>query len=133
MIRFYADHIATDTNVEHRVEIHDASFGGSAQKMKGVGPGWLSFSHQKLDPKNPLENPIQKGSLKVTLWVRNAAERSLLDDVLSASDTRFKLKYVVDSVTEWEGLLLPDLTTFTEDTPSRVTFVAKDFSYLEGV
>jgi len=133
MIRFWADHIATDTNVEQRIEIHDNGFNGTAQKMKGTGSDWMSFSHSKIDPQDPFGNPLQKGNLKVKLWIRNQQERDLLDNILAASDQRFKMRYVVDGNDEWEGFLLPDLSSYSEDNPSQATFTEKILVSLRGL
>jgi hypothetical protein len=65
--------------------------------------------------------------------------QNIIDSLIGADDTRYQvsLQYKdLDSdpfTTEWRGYIIPDLTTFEEDSkPYRANIVCRDFSVLSG-
>ena len=112
MIRAYADHIATDTNEEMRIEIHDSEFSGTPIHLIGAPPFGL-LQYESLNPRTVWSNPLQSGTLTLSVHIRNAAERALLTDILASDERRFTMVYKkgsdpyapVDGNTfTWQGL-----------------------------
>jgi hypothetical protein len=131
VLRHTADHITTETNQEVEVKIYDSLFEGSASKLKGTGSGWLSYTHQNLNPRQTLSQPIQKGEVKASVWIQNAGHRQFRDDLLRSGEGRFKMELYIEGSLEWTGYVLPDLCSYSEDVPEQLSITAKDFSLLK--
>src|SRR6056297_3598884 len=125
-LRYTADHVTTETNTEVEVRIYDSTFSGSSDKLKGTGSGWLSYTHQNLDPRQLVSNPIQKGQVSFTVHIQTSAHETFRDDVLQGDEGRFKVELYFAGSLEWTGYVLPDLCTYTESFDEQFTIVAKD-------
>jgi hypothetical protein len=130
-LRHTADHRTVETNQLVEVKIYDSQFSGSPSQLKGTGSGWLSYTHQNLNPRSTVAQPIQKGEVKASVWIRDASQRTFRDQLLRGSEGQFKLELYIDSVLEWTGYVLPDLCEYTEDVPEQLSIVAKDFTLLK--
>jgi len=130
-LRHTADHRTVETNQLVEVKIYDSQFSGSPSQLKGTGSGWLSYTHQNLNTRQTLSQPIQKGEVKASVWIRDASQRTFRDQLLRGSEGQFKLELYIDSVLEWTGYVLPDLCEYTEDVPEQLSIVAKDFTLLK--
>lgn len=129
MIRYTADNL-TQNNQEVEVRIGDAFFSGSPQKLKGTGSGWLRYTHQNLNPRRTIQNPIQRGELRVTVWIQTQDHRDFREQVTTAQEGRFTMELYLNGELEWKGYVLPDLCQYSEEIPERFTITAKDFTLL---
>lgn len=130
-LRAYTDHV-DDYNRTHTIEIHKDGYSGSVDYLKNTGEGYASFDYEKIDPKNPTDNPIQKGALEFSLWLQSS---DLIDDIKTADEQTFWAVHKVDGSQVWEGYIYNDLSTYEEgfeDHPFRITLMAKDFTDLGG-
>ena len=125
---YTAGYVTNQTNQLVEVEIHDRDYDGSASVLSGTGSGWLSYSHQRLNPRNYQE--IQSGEVSVSVHIQTGAHETFRHNLLNSPEGRYTLKLYFDSVLEWEGDILPDLCSYTESFDEVLTIVAKDFSLL---
>lgn len=130
-LRAYTDSV-DDYNRTHTLEIHKDGYSGSVDYLKNTGSGYASFDYEKIDPKNPTDNPIQKGALEFSLWLQSSA---LIDEIKTADEQTFWAIHKVDGTQEWQGYIYNDLSTYEEgfeNHPFRITLMAKDFTDLGG-
>src|SRR5690554_2730605 len=87
----------------HLIEIQQKDFGGSSQLIESSG---FSFEHEEFlaDSDSILkvyENLIQKGSLDVSVLIKNGTDFSLLEDIFESDEDEFRLVWKIDNTVFW--------------------------------
>ena len=137
-MNFRLRYTSTDTGRIWQVTVtDDQDTSGVYKDVKGT-PN-IVYSHQNSDERIPYSSPINTGELRFGVWIEDADGDSIISSMFGADDLRYQvsLQYKdLDSdpfTTEWRGHIIPDLTSFKEDSkPYEANFVARDFSVLSG-
>jgi len=129
---------ATDTGRIWQITVtDDQDTSGLYKDMKGTPES--VYSHTSSDERIPYSNPINTGELRFGVWIEDSDGDSIVDSLVGADDRRYQisLQYKDDPdasfITEWRGYIVPDLTTYQEDSkPYIANIVCRDFSSLSG-
>jgi len=124
----------TETNnneTEYRIDISQRGYSGSITNVLAYGDVF-ELSYDKIEPTEPLKDPIQKGRLTFNLLVRGATEQDLLEDIFEKAEGEYQMALYQDNQLVWKGYVLNDLLEISEgDFPHESTINAKDFTRLE--
>jgi len=124
----------TETNnneTEYRIDISQRGYSGSITNVLAYGDVF-ELSYDKIEPTEPLKDPIQKGRLTFNLLVRGSTEQNLLEDIFEKAEGEYQMALYQDNQLVWKGYVLNDLLEISEgDFPHESTINAKDFTRLE--
>jgi len=137
-MNFRTRYSATDTGRIWQITVTDDQDATTVYKdMKGTPE--IVYSHTNSDERIPYSSPINTGEVRFGVWIEDTDGDNIIDSMFGADDLRYQvsLQYKDSDgdpfVTEWRGHIIPDLTSFKEDSkPYRALFVARDFSVLSG-
>jgi hypothetical protein len=102
--------IVGSTETTYRFEILEDGYSGSSTEWTGVS---IQRQYEELSFRQI--NNIQKSSCSGQIRVEDSAQRTILESIASSELGDYQIKLKKDGSVVWTGLLVPDLTTITEE------------------
>jgi hypothetical protein len=118
--------IVGSTETTYRFEILEDGYSGSSTEWTGVS---IQRQYEELSFRQI--NNIQKSSCSGQIRVEDSAQRTILESIASSELGDYQVKLKKDGSVVWTGLLVPDLTTITEENYGNqsANFQAKDIFF----
>ena len=132
-VQFRCTHKAQTNNIEttFRIDILKDGYSGEVTEVLGYGDVF-NLNYDKIDPTEPLKEPIQKGRLDFNILVQGSTEENLLNDIFEAGEGTYQMALYRDDTLVWKGYVLNDLLEISQaDYPFKAKISAKDFTRLE--
>lgn len=128
-----AKELSGSSDVTYRIELLKNGYSGSSEQLEGA-ENYFEHTYNKIDPRNPFENPVQASQLTMSFHVQGQSELDLLEEIFGADENQYILQKKVNGSVVWQGKVLNDLLEYDEgDYPFPGRIIAKDLSYLKGV
>jgi hypothetical protein len=128
-----AKELSGSSDVTYRIELLKNGYSGSSEQLEGA-ENYFEHTYNKIDPRNPFENPVQASQLTMSFHVQGQDELDLLEEIFGADENQYILQKKVDGSVVWQGKVLNDLLEYDEgDYPFPGRIIAKDLSYLKGI
>jgi hypothetical protein len=128
-----ANELSGSSDVSYRIELLKSGYAGESEQLEGA-ENYFEHTYNKINPRNPFENPVQSSQLTMSFHVQGQDELDLLEEIFAGDEDQYILQKKVDGSVVWQGRVLNDLLEYDEGGypfPGRI--IAKDLSYLKGV
>ena len=128
-----ANELSGSSDVSYRIELLKNGYAGASEQLEGA-ENYFEHTYNKINPRNPFENPVQSSQLTMSFHVQGQNELDLLEEIFAGDEDQYILQKKVDGSVVWQGRVLNDLLEYDEGGypfPGRI--IAKDLSYLKGV
>lgn len=128
-----AKELSGSSDVTYRIELLKNGYSGSSEQLEGA-ENYFEHTYNKIDPRNPFENPVQSSQLTMSFHVQGQSQLDLLEEIFAGDEDQYILQKKVNGSVVWQGKVLNDLLEYDEgDYPFPGRIIAKDLSYLKGV
>jgi len=128
-----ANELSGSSDVSYRIELLKNGYSGASEQLEGAD-NYFEHTYNKINPRNPFDNPVQSSQLTMSFHVQGQDELDLLEEIFAGDEDQYILQKKVDGSVVWQGKVLNDLLEYDEGGypfPGRI--IAKDLSYLKGV
>ena len=124
------------TDVTYKIDILKDLWGGGVTTIKGdKSSGVFNLFTPDLNPRKPLDTPIQKGELELMLVVSDQLSYNgldIIDEILEGEEDTFRMDLYIDNAKHWSGFILPDLMEYPEgEYVFSASIIAKDLTLME--
>ena len=102
--------IVGSTETTYRFEILEDGYSGSSTEWTGIS---IQRQYEELSFRQI--NNIQKSSCSGQIRVEDSSQRTILEGIASSELGDYQVKLKKNGSVVWTGLLVPDLTTITEE------------------
>jgi hypothetical protein len=128
-----ANELSGSSDVSYRIELLKSGYAGASEQLEGA-ENYFEHTYNKINPRNPFDNPVQSSQLTMSFHVQGQDELDLLEEIFAGDEDQYILQKKVDGSVVWQGRVLNDLLEYDEgDYPFPGRIIAKDLSYLKGV
>nr|BDD43947.1 hypothetical protein 11 [bacterium] len=122
-----------------RIEVYDFNGWTGLVTELGTAEEGFRFYHAEITDKDskgyisPINDVLQVGNLEFPIRVNTTIVETLLDDIIGANETRFKIVWKIDGVINWQGYIKTRVINYPEKANYIVRLKASDFDYLKGL
>ena len=128
-----ANELSGSSDVSYRIELLKSGYAGASEQLEGA-ENYFEHTYNKINPRNPFENPVQSSQLTMSFHVQGQNELDLLEEIFAGDEDQYILQKKIDGSVVWQGRVLNDLLEYDEgDYPFPGRIIAKDLSALKGV
>ena len=128
-----AKELSGSSDVTYRIELLKNGYSGASEQLEGAD-NYFEHTYNKINPRNPFENPVQSSQLTMSFHVQGQGELDLLEEIFAGDEDEYILQKKIDGSVVWQGKVLNDLLEYDEGSyPFPGKIIAKDLSYLKGV
>jgi hypothetical protein len=108
-----ANELSGSSDVSYRIELLKSGYAGESEQLEGA-ENYFEHTYNKINPRNPFENPVQSSQLTMSFHVQGQDELDLLEEIFAGDEDQYILQKKVDGSVVWQGRVLNDLLEYDE-------------------